>query len=570
MHLRFITTCFGCCQTRLSFLNIQRPLLEAVQVASTGSRQLCLSSVERKPFFVTTPIYYVNAAPHMGHLYSSVIADATARYQRLKGADVMFSTGTDEHGLKIQQAATQTKTSPDLFVSKVSQSFKTMFDGYHIGYTDYIRTTEERHHRTVTHVWNELVRRGHIYKGDYEGWYCVSDEAFLGADDVVDRTDKHGNTIKVSVESGHQVTWMKEDNYMFSLSRFKDQLHAWLDKDVIQPQMFDSNVRRWVDDLRDLSVSRSKSRLTWGIPVPGDNTQTIYVWLDALLNYLTVTGYPDTAVFPWPPDVQVIGKDILKFHAVYWPAFLTALGLELPKKIFCHSHWMVDGVKMSKSLGNVVDPMALKDKYSAEVLRYYLLREGVPQNDGNFNEKVAIEYVNSDVVNTMGNLLSRCTGTSLNPDQIFPRRNTDVYQSRFNTAERETFENLEMLTETVDNYYKELNFYKGIESVMSYLRWANSVVTVHEPWKLAKSQEEGDKAYVKTVIHIALETLRVGGILLQPVIPDIAARLLNRLGIPAELRTLEHAKKPYLNSPEHFPLGPNEGALLRRLNVPTK
>ncbi|WAR28915.1 SYMM-like protein [Mya arenaria] len=476
MHLRFITTCFGCCQTRLSFLNIQRPLLEAVQVASTGSRQLCLSSVERKPFFVTTPIYYVNAAPHMGHLYSSVIADATARYQRLKGADVMFSTGTDEHGLK----------------------------------------------------------------GDYEGWYCVSDEAFLGADDVVDRTDKHGNTIKVSVESGHQVTWMKEDNYMFSLSRFKDQLHAWLDKDV----------------------SRSKSRLTWGIP--------IYVWLDALLNYLTVTGYPDTAVFPWPPDVQVIGKDILKFHAVYWPAFLTALGLELPKKIFCHSHWMVDGVKMSKSLGNVVDPMALKDKYSAEVLRYYLLREGVPQNDGNFNEKVAIEYVNSDVVNTMGNLLSRCTGTSLNPDQIFPRRNTDVYQSRFNTAERETFENLEMLTETVDNYYKELNFYKGIESVMSYLRWANSVVTVHEPWKLAKSQEEGDKAYVKTVIHIALETLRVGGILLQPVIPDIAARLLNRLGIPAELRTLEHAKKPYLNSPEHFPLGPNEGALLRRLNVPTK
>ncbi|KAH3804912.1 hypothetical protein DPMN_133205 [Dreissena polymorpha] len=525
---------------------------------------------KRNSFFVTTPIYYVNAAPHMGHLYSSVIADATARHRNINGHDVTFSVGTDEHGLKIQQASKLHNLEPEVFVSQVSQMFKTMFDGFSIAYTDFIRTTEGRHKEVVQHIWSELMRQGFIYKGEYSGWYSVSDEAFLGEKDVLDKTDDQGNKFKVSAESGHPVTWLKEENYVFALSQFKDKLNAWLDKGVIYPKNFETDVRCYVNDLCDLSVSRSHSRLTWGIQVPGDPSQTVYVWLDALFNYLTVSGFPTKSQSVWPPDVQVIGKDILKFHAVYWPAFLMATGLEPPRKIFCHSHWRVDNTKMSKSLGNVVDPFALKNKYGgqADVLRYYLLREGVPHHDGNFNEKVAIEYVNADIVNTLGNLLQRCTATSLNPDQIYPRKYMDVYQSKFNTSDRETFENLEMLVETVNKHYDNLNFYLGIESIMSYLRWCNGLTQAHAPWKLKNSTNPSDIEYVKTVIHISLETLRVCGILLQPAIPAISDRLLSRLGIPAEKRTFELARKPYLNSPDFYPLGPNDGVLLKRLDVP--
>lgn len=514
-------------------------------------------------FFVTTPIFYVNAAPHMGHLYTCVLADAVARYHRLTGKQVLFTTGTDEHGQKIQQAAEKDKTKPAEFTSRVSETFKEMFDSYNISYTDYIRTTEDRHFRTVHKFWKVLETSGSIYKGAYEGWYSVSDEAFVGENDVEDQKNENGQVVKVCRETGNPLTWMKEDNYMFALSQYKDKLHKWLQSAAVQPSLFQSMAENYLTDLDDLSVSRPQSRLDWGIPVPGDESQTIYVWLDALVNYLTVCGYPDQGS-SWPANIQVIGKDILKFHAIYWPAFLMAAGLDPPRKLFCHSHWLINSVKMSKSRGNVVDPMVIKDKYSAEVFRYYLLREGVPHSDGNFLEEKAVEYVNSDLVNTLGNLLSRCTSKAINADQIYPRKYHDTYISKITASDRETFENLDILIDTVEGYYKDMMFYKAIDSIMSYLRWANGLVQHHEVWKLAKSTSEKDIHHLKSVIHVALETLRVSGILLQPVIPNLSERLLNRLGVPKDKRTFQCAREPYLNSPE-LPLGTNEGVLLKVL-----
>ncbi|XP_053404426.1 methionine--tRNA ligase, mitochondrial-like [Mercenaria mercenaria] len=552
-------------RTKLVFKNLTRTACVSALTQRCRKCSTIRQTDENQSFFVTTPIFYVNAAPHMGHLYTCVLADAVARYHSLKGKQILFSTGTDEHGLKIQQAAERHKKPPAEFTTSISSTFKEMFDCYNINYTDYIRTTEERHYVTVQKFWRELETRGCIYKGSYEGWYSVSDEAFLSENDVKTSVNEKGQVLKVSAESGHPVTWMQEDNYMFRLSDYKDKLREWFDTGVIEPPVFEPTARRWLSSLEDLSVSRPCSRLSWGIPVPGDNSQTIYVWLDALVNYLTVCGYPSQGR-SWPADVQVIGKDILKFHAIYWPAFLMAAGLDPPRKIFCHSHWLINGAKMSKSLGNVVDPMIVQEKYSAEVFRYYLLREGVPHSDGNFLEEKAMEYVNSDVVNTMGNLLSRCTAPAINPSQIYPRKYQETYISKITASDRETFENLDMLIDTVEGYYKDMMFYRGIESIMSYLRWANGVVQQHEVWNLAKSDNETDIQHLKCVIHVALETLRVSGILLQPVIPNISQRLLNRLGIPKDRRTFECAKKPYLNSPE-LALGPNEGVILKRLKI---
>ncbi|KAL4220584.1 Methionine--tRNA ligase [Mactra antiquata] len=552
-------------------------LLRRIYRCSFSVARTCMTKSQRngpssssngtKTYFITTPIFYVNAAPHMGHLYSSVLADTSGRYQRLHGKDVLFCTGTDEHGLKIQQAADNNKKCPEEFVSEISNSFKTMFDSFNIQYDDFIRTTEQRHIHTVQKFWKKLESNGCIYKGSYEGWYSVSDEAFLSDNDVTDGKDKNGQNIKVSIESGHPVTWMKEENYMFNISKYKQQILQWLDSGAIQPDIFTPIVKSWIENIPDLSVSRPSSRLSWGIPVPGDDTQTIYVWLDALVNYLTVCDYPEQHQQYWPANVQVIGKDILKFHGLYWPAFLFAAGLEPPKKLFCHSHWLVNSVKMSKSLGNVVDPMIVKEKYSADVFRYYLLREGVPHQDGNYNEEVAMEYVNADIVNTLGNLIGRCTGMSVNPQQIYPRKNEDIYLSKITASDRETFENLDILVDTVCEHYEKMLFRPGIESIMSYLRWANGLVQQHEVWKLAKSENESDLLQLKCVIHIALETLRVSGILLQPVIPTLSNKLLNRLGIPANRRTLKCAKVSYLNSPDGYPLGPNEGVLLKKIKV---
>ncbi|XP_045414753.1 methionine--tRNA ligase, mitochondrial isoform X2 [Lemur catta] len=350
--------------------------------------------------YFTTPIFYVNAAPHIGHLYSALLADALYRHRRLRVPSVAatrFSTGTDEHGLKIQQAAATAGLAPTELCDRVSAQFQQLFQEAGISCTDFIRTTEARHRAAVQHFWGVLKARGLLYKGLYEGWYCASDECFLPETKVTWQPGPSGDSCPVSLESGHPVSWTKEENYIFRLSQFREPLQRWLrsNPQAITPEPFHHAVLQWLEDeLPDLSVSRRSSHLHWGIPVPGDDSQTIYVWLDALVNYLTVIGYPNAEFKSWwPATSHVIGKDILKFHAIYWPAFLLGAGMSPPHRIYVHSHWTVCGQKMSKSLGNVVDPRTCLDRYTVDGFRYFLLRQGVPNWDCDYYDEKMITHI---------------------------------------------------------------------------------------------------------------------------------------------------------------------------------
>lgn len=322
-------------------------------------------------------------APHLGHLYSSLIADTINRYERLTAhhRENIFSTGTDEHGMKVLQAAERNGISVDSYCNKISSQYKNLFQESGIEYTDYIRTTSDRHKQTVSAFWKTLREQDAIYKAKYSGWYCVQDETFLSDSQLM--TDPVSKK-RVSIESGHPVEWSEEENYMFKLTQYQDEVIYWArHENRIVPQKFNKILldMLYQEHLPDLSISRPKARMSWGIPVPDDDSQNVYVWLDALTNYLTVTGYPKSMKI-WPPNIHVIGKDILKFHGIYWPAFLIAAHLDPPEKLLVHSHWTVDGQKMSKSKSNVIDPMERAQIYSMEGIRYFLLREGVQHSDG--------------------------------------------------------------------------------------------------------------------------------------------------------------------------------------------
>ena len=492
----------------------------------------------------------MNDAPHIGHLYTAVLGDAIARWERLNGRRVLFSTGTDEHGLKVQQAAAKRGIEPKIHCDEFSRSFRHLFDMTSVSYDDFIRTTDSRHAAVVHKVWKLLCDRGYIYKGIYEGWYCVSDEAFLTADNIVDGVDRQtGEPVKVSKESGHRVEWIAEENYMFRLSDMTSQLHSWLDKNPVKPEPFERVVRHMLDDgLQDLSVSRPTERLSWGIPVPNDPSQTIYVWLDALINYLTVAG----SQF-WPADCHIVGKDILRFHAIYWPAFLIAADLPVPKSILAHSHWTIDHQKMSKSLRNVVDPVKEIERFSVDGIRYFLLRTGVPQNDGNYDSDHVKQLVNSDLVNTLGNLLNRCTGTALNPDQKFPPFHKALFEERMLPEFKNILDNLHHLPHEVDTHFQNYQIYKALECIMKQLWDANGLFQAHAPWKLKGIEEE--KEWLDCLIHVALANLHVIGKLLEPVVPNLAGKIQRRLGV-MDCEDI-HAYSG--------PLGADEGPLLKRL-----
>ncbi|XP_062520298.1 methionine--tRNA ligase, mitochondrial-like isoform X2 [Corticium candelabrum] len=378
---------------------------------------------KRSYSFVTTPIFYVNAAPHVGHVYSAVLADALHRWHRIQGkSPAIFSTGTDEHGLKVQHAAASQNMDPQLFCDDVSRLFKKLFNAYDVSYNDYVRTTERRHVECVEYFWNRLAANGWLYKDSYEGWYSVSDETFVGKSQVTQFDDEHGNQCMVSTETGNVVEWTKEENYMFRLSHFKEQLLSWLNchSAAVYPSVYATEVKEFVSNgLADLSVSRQSSRLQWGIPVPNDPSQMIYVWLDALVNYLTVAGYPHNN-FHWPPTHHIVGKDIVKFHAIYWPAFLMAVGLDPPKRVVVHAHWTRDTLKMSKSRGNVVDPFDNLRHWGSDVIRYYLLKDGSLHRDSDYCDDRIASSLNGDLADSLGNLLQRCTAPSLNPSQSVP------------------------------------------------------------------------------------------------------------------------------------------------------
>ncbi|XP_074529901.1 methionine--tRNA ligase, mitochondrial [Halichoeres trimaculatus] len=504
----------------------------------------CISShacKEDKNYYVTTPIFYVNASPHLGHLYSAVIADCLHRYKLLKGFNSKFVTGTDEHGLKIQQAAEAAGKDPLTFCTDVSQRFKHLFSTCNISNTNFIRTTEQRHREAVEHFWSVLWNKGLIYKGSYEGWYSTQDESFLTPSQVVDALDSSGKEIKVSLESGHKVEWMKEENYMFRLSAFHSQLLNWLRENpgAIQPERFYHTVLQWLqEELPDLSVSRQRSRLQWGIPVPGDPDQTIYVWLDALVNYLTVAGYPEEHSKWWNVAHHIVGKDILKFHAIYWPSFLLGAGLPLPQTIYVHSHWTVGGKKMSKSLGNVVDPLQCSQVFTTDGLRYFLLRQGVPDTDCDYTDDKVIKLLHSELADSLGGLLNRCTALALNPDQVFPPFCSQSFPcgegGRAVAEDYCMLDAVKNLPAVVEQHYESIHVYKALEAISACVRQTNGFVQRHKPWKLDR-RDSRDQRWLDTIIHVTLECLRIYGTLLQPVVPEISNKLLSRLGVqPAE------------------------------------
>ncbi|KAK5644850.1 hypothetical protein RI129_006150 [Pyrocoelia pectoralis] len=507
-------------------------------------------------FYVTTPIYYVNASPHIGHLYTSLIADASQRWQQLitPSAKIVFATGTDEHGSKIQHAALKNKATVEKYCDQISSSYKRMSDNFAIGYTNFIRTTDEVHITAVQEFWKTLNKNGFIYSSKYSGWYCVSDETFLSEMQLKETVNSDGTRTLVSLDSGHPVEWTEEQNYMFSLSKFQQNLMDWLSKNdsVVKPKKYQKILWDMIsnEELADVSISRPSSRVHWGVKVPDDETQTVYVWLDALVNYLTVAGYPNiqNAAFNgvWPPDVQVIGKDILKFHGIYWPAFLLAANLELPKSLLCHSHWTVDDEKMSKSKNNVICPFNRSALYTSDGLRYFLLREGVAHSDGNYSDVKVTRILNSELADTLGNLLSRCCSLALNPNQVFPEIDSEAFERVVSIdVTKKVIEAVMKLPDVCEQHYSEFNFYKVVDATIATLHIANLFFETLKPWELKKNPETLNQLNV--VLHITMETLRICSIIMSPIIPNLSEQILSKMCVSRNKRAWIHGKSQSWN-----------------------
>jgi len=488
-----------------------------------------------RPYFITTPIYYVNDQPHLGHAYTTVACDVLARFMRLDGRKVRFLTGTDEHGQKVQRSAEAAGISPQEFTDRVSGSFREMGRLLNISNDDYIRTTEERHIRGVQALWQELEHRGEIYIGRFAGWYSVRDEAFYDESELVD-----GPNGRKIAPSGAEVEWLEEENYFFRLSAWQERLLAWYEAhpDAIAPRSRRNEVLSFVKGgLNDLSISRTS--FSWGIPVPGNPEHVIYVWLDALANYITALGYPDVndpdfAAF-WPAELHMVGKDILRFHTVYWHAFLMAAGLEPPRRVFAHGWWTVEGQKMSKSLGNFIPPKELVDRYGLDPLRYFLLRELPFGSDGDFSKRAMIGRLNGDLANDYGNLAQRVLAMiNRNCSAAVPE------PGAFTDADKRLLGDAGGLLERVRALVTEQSFHLALETVWRVVGDANRYVDEQAPWALRRT----DPARMGTVLYVLAETLRHLGILTQPFMPDASGKLLDQLGVPAEERDFAALAEP--------------------------
>ncbi|XP_053329522.1 methionine--tRNA ligase, mitochondrial [Spea bombifrons] len=556
-------------------MGLQRTLNYFQRILSLRSTSVVPSSMfgeasQSRSHLFTTPIFYVNAGPHLGHVYSAVQADVQYRYATLCGEDARLSTGTDEHGMKVQQTAVALGADLHTLCSSVSHQFRSVFDSLDISYTDFVRTSESHHAQAVKRFWLTLEEKGYIYKGIYQGWYCTSDEAFLSEEQTAEGRDPNGNQIRVSVESGHQVHWMSEENYMFRLSSLRPLLLRWLQSDPIRPTKFLRVVHHWLeDDLPDLSVSRHRSRLSWGIPVPSDPSHVIYVWLDALVNYLTAAGYPDPHLAPWGPSTHILGKDILRFHAIYWPAFLLAAGLPPPRTLFVHSHWTCKGVKMSKSLQNVVDPIECMRRYTRDGLRYYLLRNGAPERDCDFNHHAVHALLNAELADALGGLLNRCTAHAINPMQHFPKYYPNSIPLSAHGQLNDLLRSLQELPSEVEQRVKTFHVNKALEAIYARVRQTNAFFQSQAPWKLCGGIKE-ESEWGDSVLYITLEALRLYATLLQPAVPGLSKALLERLGVPPVHRTLKGGSFLAAAWGENccfqgHPLGPDCGVLFPRL-----
>ena len=472
--------------------------------------------MDKKNYYITTPIYYPSAKPHMGHAYSSIVADVFARFKKIDGYSVHFLTGTDEHGLKIQRAAEENKMDPLLFCDKISKTFKDLSKVLNLSNTDFIRTTEPRHIKSVQHLWSLLEKNGDIYLSKYSGWYSVSDEAFYAEDEITLKDNK-----KISKVSGSFVEWVEEESYFFKLSKWQNKLLDYYEKnpDFILPKSRKNEVVNFVKSgLKDLSVSRKS--FSWGIKVPSNPDHVIYVWLDALTNYLSALNYPDekNELYKkyWPASIHLIGKDILRFHAIFWPAFLLAAKIPLPLKVYGHG-WILSGEeKMSKSKGNILDPLEMIETYGIDPLRYYLIKEVSFGSDGNISKSKLEDTINSDLANNFGNLCQRVTAfTEKNCSSLVPNKG-EFTKDDLKILDKFS-ENINLIRDAIDN--QNLNFY--MDFIIKSLFDANKYFNDQEPWK-----KKEDKKRLNTIVYTSLEIIRKISIMLYPITPNSSIKAL--------------------------------------------
>ncbi len=493
-----------------------------------------------KKYYITTPIYYPSAKPHMGHAYSSIVADFFARFKRISGHDVYFLTGTDEHGQKIERAAKENNKDPLDFCNEISKTFRNLTETLNLSNDDFIRTTEERHKKSVKNLWNILEKKGEIYLSKYSGWYSVSDEAFYVNDEVEEINGK-----KQSKSSGSPVEWVEEESYFFKLSKWQEPLLKFYEKnaDFILPQSRKNEVISFVKGgLKDLSVSRKSFK--WGIEVPSNKDHVMYVWLDALTNYLSALNYPDKndKLYKnfWPASVHIIGKDILRFHAVYWPAFLLAAEIDPPERVYGHG-WILSGdEKMSKSKGNILDPLEIIKTYGLDPLRYYLLKEVSFGNDGNISEEKLESCINSDLANNYGNLCQRVI--SFNEKNIklkIPKKD------KFNDEDLNLLKIYENEYDNIINYIDTQDINSYVNFIVEQLFAANKYFNDQEPWK-----KKNDLSRLNTIVYVALELIRKITILLYPIIPQSSLKVLNLFNIEETKISFETIKNHDFNIEE--------------------
>jgi methionyl-tRNA synthetase len=486
-------------------------------------------------FYITTAISYPNGRPHIGHAYELIATDALARFQRCDGKDVFFLTGTDEHGIKMLQTARKEGIPIQEFAERNSNEFKRMAKFLNASNDDFIRTEEPRHHRASQAIWEAMAKNGDIYLDSYAGWYSVRDEAYYGEDE----TELRGDGVRYGPQ-GTPVEWVEEQSYFFRLSAYQDRLLKLYDErpDFIGPAERRNEVVSFVRaGLRDLSVSRTT--FDWGVKVPGDEKHVMYVWVDALTNYITAVGYPDTQAALWrywPADIHVIGKDITRFHAVYWPAFLMSAGIDLPKRVYSHGFLFNRGEKMSKSVGNVVDPFALVEHYGLDQVRYFLLREIPFGQDGSYSHEAIVNRTNADLANDLGNLAQRSLSMiAKNAGGKVPARGA------LREVDRAILDQATAALATARKAMAEQAIHTALAAIFAVVAEANRYFAAQEPWALRKT----DPARMETVLHVTAETIRRVAILCQPFIPDAAAKLLDLLAVPASNRFFVHLEEAH-------------------------
>ncbi|MBA4097087.1 MAG: methionine--tRNA ligase [Rhodospirillum sp.] len=483
---------------------------------------------EAERYYVTTPIYYVNDAPHVGHAYTTLACDALARFMRLDGRQVHFLTGTDEHGQKVEKSAQAAGMDPKAFTDKVSQNFRDLCKAMNFSNDDFIRTTEERHIKSCQELWKRLKDRGEIYLGSYAGWYAVRDEAYYGEEELT--LAPSGKRI---APSGAEVEWVEEPSYFFKLSQWGDKLLKFYEDNpqFLAPDSRRNEVIAFVKSgLRDLSVSRTT--FNWGVPVPDDPAHVMYVWLDALTNYITAVGFPDENAPNykkfWPADLHMVGKDIVRFHTIYWPAFLMGAGLQPPRRVFAHGWWTNEGQKMSKSLGNALEPHAMVAKYGLDQVRYFLLREIPFGNDGDFSHRAMVQRINSDLANGLGNLAQRVLSMiNKNCAEQVPQ------PGAFTDADKKLLGSAHGLLAKLRPLFAEQSFNRALEAIWQVVGEGDRYVDENAPWALKKT----DPARMATVLYVLAETVRNIAIVVQPIMPHAIAKMLDQLAVPANART---------------------------------